>query len=179
LSLGSSLCYAILLIAEEYLLHSYSLHLFLFRFSISAFPISLCLSGAVEWKTIRDFEWCWQSVLLIVGYGIALAGYDTLAPFVVQFSDATTMNLSLLTTNFYSLGVSIWLFHLEPSWLYLLGFCCVPIAIAIFVIFGPPPKAIWAPPEPSPLMGDQAAAVTDQDGADEAALERSELHTSL
>jgi drug/metabolite transporter (DMT)-like permease len=159
LALGSSICYAVLMITEEYLMQSYEVHLFLFRFSSSAFPIAAVLAGAVEWKVIRDFDWCWQSTLLLCGYSVALACYDVLLPFVLQFSDATTMNLSLLTANFYSLGISILLFHLEASWLYLVGFSCIPVAIVIFSLCGPKEK-----PQPenssihSPLISETAAS---------------------
>ena len=55
----------------------------------------------------------------------------------MQFSDATTMNLSMLTSNFYSLAISILFFGQKASWLYLVGFFCIPIAIALFTIFAP------------------------------------------
>jgi drug/metabolite transporter (DMT)-like permease len=152
LALAGAICYAILMVTEEWLMHKHSLHLFLFRFSIAALPLGGIFSGAIEWKLIRDFPWCWESVLLIIAYAIALAGYDFLLPFIVQFSDATTMNLSLLTANFYGLGVSILVFHLEASWLYLVGFVCVPIAIVIFVLCGPAPK----PPSGAVKVEDQA-----------------------
>ena len=74
---------------------------------------------------------------MYAAYSILLALYDFLAPFFMQFSDATTMNLSLLTANFYSLGISILAFGQKPSWLYLVGFFCIPIAIIIFSLLGP------------------------------------------
>lgn len=55
----------------------------------------------------------------------------------MQYSDATTMNISMLTSNFYSLAISILAFGQKASWLYLVGFFCVPIAIVIFTVFAP------------------------------------------
>jgi drug/metabolite transporter (DMT)-like permease len=137
LALGSALCYAVLTVAQEYLIHSDSFRLYLFRFSVVAAPIAGVLAGAVEWKSIRDLQWGWRSTLLVLAYSLALAAYDCWVPFVMQFSDATTMNLSLLTSNFFSLGISVWLFGQKPRWLYLVGFFCVPLAIVIFTLTAP------------------------------------------
>jgi drug/metabolite transporter (DMT)-like permease len=142
IALASVLCYSVLAIVQEYLIHSDSLHLYLFRFSASATPITVILTGAVEHSLIATYTWNWRSVTIMVAYGVAMALYDFVVPFVMQFSDATTMNLSLLTSNFFSLGISVLAFHQKASWLYLLGFFCVPIAITIFSLTGP--KAVLA-----------------------------------
>ena len=137
LALVSAICYAIATITQEYLIHSDSLHIYLFRFSATATPVGWILSGATEWKQIRDYPWDWKAGLMYALYAILLATYDFLAPYFMQFSDATTMNLSLLTANFYSLGVSILAFGQKPNWLYLVGFFCIAIAIVIFTLLGP------------------------------------------
>jgi drug/metabolite transporter (DMT)-like permease len=136
-ALASVLCYSVLMIVQEYLIHSDSLHLYLFRFSAAATPITAILTGAVEHGLIRTYNWNWRSIALIVAYGVAMALYDFVVPYVLQFSDATTMNLSLLTSNFFSLAISILVFGQKARPLYLVGFCCLPVAIAIFVLTGP------------------------------------------
>jgi hypothetical protein len=55
------------------------------------------------------------------------------------------MNLSLLSTNFFSLGISVAVFHQKASWLYIVGFLCIPLAIVIFSLTGPKPES-QAPP---------------------------------
>lgn len=137
LALSSAILYAILTVLQELLVHNDSLHLYLFRFSTGAAPIAAILSGAIEWKTIRDYNWTIESGSLIVLYSILLAASDFMSPFVMQYSDATTMNISMLTSNFYSLAISILAFGQKASWLYLVGFFCVPIAIVIFTVFAP------------------------------------------
>lgn len=137
LALVSALTYAVGTVLQELLVHNDSMHIYIFRFACGASPISIILSGSLEWKVMRDFEWCWQSVLLILTYSCILVLYDIASPFVMQFSDATTMNLSMLTSNFYSLAISILLFGQKASWLYLVGFICIPIAITLYTIFAP------------------------------------------
>ncbi|KAH0785177.1 Integral membrane protein [Histomonas meleagridis] len=134
LAIVSAICYSVATVLQEYLVHNDSFQVYLFRFSAFAAPITSVCSGIVEWKTIRDFNWNWESILLIIAYSILLMLYDVMAPYIMQYSDATTMNLSLLTSNFYSLAISILAFGQMASWIYLLGFFCIPVAILIFTL---------------------------------------------
>ncbi|OHT16876.1 Integral membrane protein [Tritrichomonas foetus] len=137
MALSSAILYAILTVLQELLVHNDSLHLYLFRFSAGAAPLAVILSGSLEWKLIRDYNWTLESGLLMGLYSVLLSISNFLTPFVMQYSDATTMNISMLTSNFYSLAISIIWFGQPASWLYLVGFFCVPIAIVIFTLFGP------------------------------------------
>ncbi|OHT05889.1 Integral membrane protein [Tritrichomonas foetus] len=140
LALTSAICYSIGTVVQELLVHNESLHTYIFRFSSGATPLAILLSCGFEWNTIKNYYWCTESALLVIGYSVLLAIYDLILSYVMQFSDATTMNLSMLTANFFSLGVSIIFFGQKASWLYLVGFCCVPTAIAIYHVFGMRPK---------------------------------------
>ena len=137
LALGSAVCYAISTVTQEKVVNDASVRLYLCRFSVCAFPLAAALSGGLEWKIIYNYDWCWKSVLLILAYSILLAIYYTAVPIILQYSNATVMNLSSLTSNFYSLAISIFFFGSEASWLYLVGFICIPIAIALFVLTEP------------------------------------------
>ena len=137
MALTSAICYSFGTVMMELLIHSDSMHTYLCRFSGCSAMISIIMTAVFERDVIVDYYWCTESVLLVVGYGALLALYDIIASFVMQFSDATLMNLSMLTENFFSLGVYVVFFGLKAKWLYLIGFSCVPTAIAIFSIFGP------------------------------------------
>jgi drug/metabolite transporter (DMT)-like permease len=96
------------------------------------------LGGAVEWKQIRDYDWGPMVYTYIGLYAILLAVFYGLMAFILQYSNAIEMNVSLLTTNFYSLLISVLAFGERASWLYLLGFFFVPTAILIFAWFPHP-----------------------------------------
>ena len=134
LALASAVCYAVSTVTQEKVVNDDSVRLYLCRFSVCAFPLSAILSGSLEWKIIYNYDWNWKSILLILAYSSLLALYYTLVPLILQYSNATVMNLSSLTSNFYSLAISIFFFGSQASWLYLVGFICIPIAIAIFVL---------------------------------------------
>ena len=137
LALTSAICYAFATILQEKLVKDDSIRLYLIRLSLSALPISLILCGSLEWKTIRDYKWEAKSISLTLGYSVLLSLYYMLSPIIMQYSNATVMNISMLTSNFYSLAIDIFFFGTHASWLYLVGFMCIPAAVSIFVLSEP------------------------------------------
>ena len=140
IALASAICYAISTVTQEKLVNDESIRLYLCRFSSCACPLALILSGSIEWKTICHYEWNWKVIIMMFSYAILLALYYMISPVIMQHSNATVMNLSVLTSNFYSLAISIIFFHLRASWLYLVGFFCIPIAILLFVLMEEKPN---------------------------------------
>lgn len=134
----SAMSFACSTVLQEMLVHSASTAIYLSRFSLFALGVSGAITGGYEWKSIRDFAWKWQSYLIILGYGLTQAIYYSIVPLIMQHSSATEMNMSFLTSNFFSLLLSILCFGQKASWLYLAGFVCIPAAIAMFSLL--PPK---------------------------------------
>ena len=135
IALCSAFSYAVTNVFQEWTIHDDSLHVYWFRFSAGASPIAIILSGCFEWKEIIEYDWCWHSILLYIGYACLVLLYNYFTPVILQYSDATQMNISLLTSNFFSLGISILFFNQKANWLYLIGFFCIPIAILLFCLF--------------------------------------------
>lgn len=145
LALSSAIFYAISCVSQEIIVIEDSLRLFFCRFSSVATPAAIILSGSIEWKIIRDFPWSAGSFFLMYGYSILLASYYMYAPFLLQYSNATVMNLSSLASNFYSLLINILFFGAEPSILYLIGFLFIPVGLAIYTIYTPKDVGIISP----------------------------------
>ena len=129
----SAMTYAIVTCSEEFLVSNADPMTYIFRIASCTIVYSL-IGSAVTYKDIISFVWTWKSALLILAYAAFLSIYIFTTPVVIKHSNATVMNLSLLTGNFYSLGFSIILFHQKTSWLYLIGFFCIPIAIVIYTL---------------------------------------------
>lgn len=135
LALCSALFYAIANILQESLVYSAPVTIYLSRLSIISTPITCILSGSIEWKSIKNYNWNLKTCILICLYSIILCLYYISIPSIMQFSNATEMNISLLSSNFFSLLISILCFNQKPIILYLIGFFCVPISIALFTLF--------------------------------------------
>jgi drug/metabolite transporter (DMT)-like permease len=144
LALSAAILYALSNVLQERLVQFGSVNLYICRFCFFAVPGNLILTGAVEWKEIRDYDWQAVIFVFVFGYAALLAGYYSFQPFIMQFSTAIEMNISLLSSNFFSLLISILAFGQKAEWLYLVGFVCVPVAIVIYYLF--PPKDPGHPP---------------------------------
>ena len=167
LSVVSAMSYAVANILQEKLVYAASPTVYLCRFSLFAFPVSGILCGAIEWRQIRDYDWSPEICGYIIGYALLLFAYYTVVPFIMQFSSAMEMNISLLTANFFSLAISILAFGQKAEWLYLLGFAFVPVAIVLFTVFPykEKPKPESTERAPSTGDGDQDRDVGDDDKA--------------
>ncbi|EAX97974.1 Integral membrane protein, putative [Trichomonas vaginalis G3] len=135
IALISAICYAIATTLEEKLVHEGSIAIYLFRFGTTTSPISIILMFAVEFKTIKKYLWVASTISLIIAYGIVMALYYTLVPVIMKHSNATEMNLSFLTSNFFSLFIDCLIFKHKLTWPYVVGFLCVPFAIVLFCLF--------------------------------------------
>jgi drug/metabolite transporter (DMT)-like permease len=137
LALVAAISYAISNVLQELLVQTGSVTVFLCRFSMFSAPVTMILGGAIEWRGIRDYDW--QPVVFgfIFAYSILLAVYYSFIPLVLQYSTAIEMNLSLLSSNFFSLLISVLAFHQKADWLYFLGFLCVPLAIVLYTVCPP------------------------------------------
>jgi hypothetical protein len=80
----------------------------------------------------------------MVGCGLVMTItlYDFVISFVSQYSDIRMMNLSLLTSNFFWLEISILIFGQHASWMYLIKFFCLQILIATFTLLRPKENSI-------------------------------------
>lgn len=134
-ALLSAICYSLTTVLQEVLIQRGSYHSYLFLFSIFSLSLSIPGSAIFEWKLIKYYKWDLKSILLFLIYGITIMMFCVGTSFILQYSDAQTMNLSLLTSNFFSLAISFLVFHTKFSWLYITGFLFIPISLFIFTIF--------------------------------------------
>jgi len=131
----SAICYSIANIMQEALVHEASTKEYLFGFTMCITPLSIIGAVFIEWQPIINYNWNMTAVCLILSYSVLLAVYYLIVPYIMLYSNATEMNISFLSSNFLSLGVSIIAFGQKASWLYLVGFIFVPIAIVIFSMY--------------------------------------------
>lgn len=147
LALASALFYALANILQEVLVYENSVSTYLFRFSLCTSPVAAISAAAVEWRPISTFDWSPLVICLLLVYVVLLTFYYSFVPVVLQHSNATEMNISFLSNNFFSLGLSILLFGQKASWLYLIGFLFIPVAIVIY--------CVWTPEKPYENAGPQ------------------------
>lgn len=147
LSLLSAILYAISSVLQEKLIKDDSKRVYVSRYSLVTMLWGAILTGSVEHKLIKNFNWNYKSILLMLGYALLLAMFYLSVPIVLEHSNASVFNISMLTSNFYSLLIDILVFNGDKSWLYLVGFVCIPIAVFLFVHFETKPNKVSAEEE--------------------------------
>lgn len=72
----------------------------------------------MEYTEVTTAEWGGITgipVLLLMGFALAQLAFYVLAAFVIKLAGATSYNISILTADFYSLIVGIYLFQYKVS----------------------------------------------------------------
>lgn len=169
LVLCGAIMYGISNVAQEFVVKNFSRVEFLgmlgfFGTTISAIQMILLerhqLSSLFESKSHTN-----EIALYITGFGICLFLLYNLMPFVMQFSSATVVNLSLLTADFYSLLCGLLLFHYKFSALYLGSFALVIIGVIVYNL------------KPTPTSS--RSAVATQSSQSYRQLEEDDRHTDV
>uniref|UniRef100_M3YSD8 Solute carrier family 35 member F1 n=1 Tax=Mustela putorius furo TaxID=9669 RepID=M3YSD8_MUSPF len=86
----------------------------------------------MEHKELLKVPWDWQIGLLYVGFSACMFGLYSFMPVVIKKTSATSVNLSLLTADLYSLFCGLFLFHYKFSGLYLLSFFTILIGLVLY-----------------------------------------------
>lgn len=68
------------------------------------------------------------------GYTLILALFYNLTPLMFRLSSAAFFNISLLTTDFWSVIIGIEKFHLHVHWMYPIAFVCIVMGMLVYFI---------------------------------------------
>eukprot|EP00042_Codosiga_hollandica_P047289 m.510608 g.510608 ORF g.510608 m.510608 type:complete len:304 (+) comp57419_c0_seq8:295-1206(+) len=110
--LGASL-YAVSNIGQEGTVKKFSLTEFLSMIGIFGSVVSGIQSGSLESENIASVEWTGPVVGWLLMYSVCLFVLYTVVPVMLLWSDATMMNLGLLTSDAYTLVFGLFLFAYE------------------------------------------------------------------
>ena len=80
----------------------------------------------------------WQEMSFVIAFSMSLLLVYITMPLVLQLSNASALNISLLSSDFYSLLFGIYLFRFKFHWLY---FISISLVITGFLVYYLEPKA--------------------------------------
>ncbi|KAM5325517.1 solute carrier family 35 member F1 isoform 1-T1 [Glossophaga mutica] len=132
LVLGGATLYGISNVWEEYIIRTLSRVEFLGMIGLFGAFFSGIQLAIMEHKELLKVPWDWQIGLLYVGFTACMFGLYSFMPVVIKKTSATSVNLSLLTADLYSLFCGLFLFHYKFSGLYLLSFFTILIGLVIY-----------------------------------------------
>ncbi|XP_078258609.1 solute carrier family 35 member F2-like isoform X2 [Rhinoraja longicauda] len=132
LVLGGAILYGISNVSEEFIVKNFSREEFLGMLGLFATIFSGIQLGILEHNEIANINWNWQIVLLFTSFAVCMFGWYSFLPIVIKLSNATSVNLGILTADLYSLFFGVFLFHYKFSTLYILALLLIMIGFILY-----------------------------------------------
>lgn len=132
--------YGVSNVAQEYMVKERSRIEFLANLGVFGAIISGLQMAALERDAIRDLFLRLDGTIAayLFGFNACLLGMYTSVPVLLARSSATFMNLSLLTADFYSLLIALFLFAARPFWAYFVAFAIIVSGLVAYNMAGEP-----------------------------------------
>ncbi|KAK0137167.1 Solute carrier family 35 member F2 [Merluccius polli] len=146
LVLLSATLYAVSNVCQEYTVKNLSKVEFLGMVGLFGTVFSTIQMVILERHELSSIQWSWQIGLLFAAYALCMYTLYSCMPVVVALTSATSVNLSLLTADLFSLFCGLFLFHYSFSALYLIS---LVVTLVGFVTFNAVPTPTSAPSPPS------------------------------
>ncbi|XP_072248135.1 solute carrier family 35 member F2-like [Leuresthes tenuis] len=132
LVLLSAALYAVSNVSQEYTVKNLSRVEFLGMIGLFGSIISTIQMVILERNAVSNITWSWQVGLLFSAFALCMYALYSFMPIVVKLSSATSVNLSLLTADLFSLFCGIFLFQYNFSGLYLISLVVILIGFIAF-----------------------------------------------
>ncbi|XP_021467605.1 solute carrier family 35 member F1 [Oncorhynchus mykiss] len=132
LVLGGAMLYGISNVCEEFIVKNLSRVEFLGMMGLFGSFFSGIQLAIMEHKELLKVQWDWQIGLLYIGFSACMFGLYSFMPVVIRRTSATSVNLSLLTADLYSLFCGLFLFQYKFSGLYLLSFVIIILGLVFY-----------------------------------------------
>ncbi|KAM9732675.1 LOW QUALITY PROTEIN: solute carrier family 35 member F2-like [Menidia menidia] len=164
LVLLSAALYAVSNVAQEQAVRGGGRGEFLGMIGLFGTLISTTQMLILEHNEVSNIDWSWEVGLLFSSFALCMFLLYSLMPAAVRLSSATSVNLSLLTADLFSLFCGLLLFHYQFSGLYLVSLVVILIGFITFNAVPTPTNP--TDPEPSSSSSEEAAdppVETDRD----------------
>ncbi|XP_035011254.1 solute carrier family 35 member F2-like [Hippoglossus stenolepis] len=132
LVLISAMLYAISNVSQEYTVKNLSRVEFLGMLGLFGTIISTVQMVILERNEVANIQWSWEVGLLFSAFALCMYTLYSCMPLVMKLSSATSINLSLLTTDLFSLFCGIFLFQYNFSGLYLVSLVVILIGFITY-----------------------------------------------
>jgi solute carrier family 35 protein F1/2 len=114
------------------------------------FIINGIQSSALEWKGMKEVPWTGEIIGLLMAFTASMMILYTVAPLLYRMASSAYFNLSLLSSDFYSLLFGLFLYHYRPYWLYFIAFAIVIVGLITYFWYSrPEEQGVLDPKAPS------------------------------
>ncbi|KAF7199434.1 solute carrier family 35 member F2 [Nothobranchius furzeri] len=157
LVLLSASLYAVSNVSQEYTVKNLSRVEFLGMVGLFGTIISTAQMVVLEHYEISTIKWSWQVGLLLAAYTLSMYALYSFMPMMMKVSSATSVNLSLLTADLFSLFCGIFLFQYNFSGLYVISLIVILIGFIAF-------NVVPTPANPSDNSSTSSSTSISEDG---------------
>lgn len=125
-------CYGISNTTEEYFVSKRPVYEVLAHLGFFGTIINGIQCAIFERTSLEQAQWSGAVAGYFIGYTLSLLFLYLTAPILLRMSSAAFYNLSLLTSDFWSLLIGIRVFGYYVYWLYPIGFVCTILGMLIY-----------------------------------------------
>lgn len=158
LCLAGATLYGFSNIGQEFTVKTYDGIEFLGMIGLFGSVINGIQLAVLERQAVAAISWdVWQIDVLLVSFSIVLFMFYSLVSKMMKLASATAFNLSILSCDFYSLVVGVFVFHYSFQLLYLLSFSLVILGVIVYYL--QPTASIQQSSNYSEVMADNPEVV--------------------
>ncbi|XP_054806347.1 uncharacterized protein LOC129309029 isoform X1 [Prosopis cineraria] len=132
LVIAGATLYAISNVSEEFLVKNADRVELMAMLGIFGGIISAIQISILERSELKSIHWSAGATLPFVGFAVAMFLFYSLVPILLKINGSTMLNLSLLTSDMWSVLIRIFAYNEKVDWMYFVAFGAVTIGLVIY-----------------------------------------------
>lgn len=134
LVIAGATLYAFSNVSEEFLVKNADREELMAMLGLFGGIISAIQIAILERNELKSIHWSAGAAFPFFGFSVAMFLFYSLVPVLLKLNGSTMLNLSLLTSDMWSVLIRIFAYHEKVDWMYYLAFGAVVIGIVIYSI---------------------------------------------
>lgn len=132
LVIAGSTLYAISNVSEEFFVKSADRVELMAMLGLFGAIVSACQISILERNELKSIQWSAGAVLPFIGFAVAMFLFYSGVPILLKISGSTMLNLSLLTSDMWTVLIRIFAYHQKVDWMYFIAFATVAVGLVIY-----------------------------------------------
>ncbi|KAJ0953240.1 putative solute carrier family 35 member SLC35F1/F2/F6 [Helianthus annuus] len=91
--------------------------------------------SVLEREELKSIHWSSGAVLPYAGFAAAMFLFYSGVPVLLKISGSTMLNLSLLTSDMWSVLLRIFVYREKVDWIYFVAFAAVAVGLVVYSVF--------------------------------------------
>lgn len=132
LVIAGATLYAVTNVSEEFFVKTADRIELMAMLGLFGALISACQISILERDELKSIHWSAGLVLPFSGFAAAMFLFYSGVPILLKMSGATMLNLSLLTSDMWSVLIRIFAYHEKVDWMYFIAFAAVAVGLVVY-----------------------------------------------